>query len=82
MFSLRLESIYLYAEKNVALFPQIDIHHTTDQRWERKCFCFSPQIANPQILGLNQQSQIRKFLMYASPQISLINPQIANPQIS
>jgi hypothetical protein len=25
---------------------------------------------NPQILGLNPQSQIRKFLRYASPQIS------------
>ncbi len=36
---------------------------------------FSPQIANPQILGLNPQSKIRKFLRYASPQFS--NPQIS-----
>jgi hypothetical protein len=30
---------------------------------------FSPQIVNPQILGLVPLSQIRKFLMCASPQI-------------
>jgi hypothetical protein len=56
----------------------------------------SPQFANLQILGLNPQSQIRKFLMYASqhisnPKISFdysanikgepATPQIANPQI-
>ena len=35
----------------------------------------SPHIANPEILGLNPQSQIRKFLRYASPQIT--NPQIS-----
>jgi hypothetical protein len=34
----------------------------------------SPQIANLQILGLNPQSQIRKFPRYASPQILI--PQI------
>jgi hypothetical protein len=28
----------------------------------------SPQIENPQILGLNPQSQTRKFLRYARPQ--------------
>jgi hypothetical protein len=41
------------------------------------------QIADPQILGLIPQSQIRKFLKFASPQIA--NPQIATlaegPQI-
>jgi hypothetical protein len=31
---------------------------------------FNSQIANPQTLGLNLQSQIRKFLRYASSQIS------------
>jgi hypothetical protein len=35
----------------------------------------SHQIANPEILGLNPQSKIRKFLRYASPQIT--NPQIS-----
>ncbi len=35
----------------------------------------SPQNANPQILGLIPQSQIRKFLKCASPQIA--NPQTA-----
>jgi hypothetical protein len=34
----------------------------------------NPQIANPQILGLFPQSQIREFLRCASPQIA--NPQI------
>jgi hypothetical protein len=37
-------------------------------------FCVSPQITNPQILGLIPQLQIRKFLRCA-------NPHIANPQI-
>ncbi len=36
---------------------------------------FSPQIANPQILGLIPQLKIRKFLKCESPQIA--NPQIA-----
>jgi hypothetical protein len=53
------------------------------QRWARKFFLKSPQIANPQILGLISLSQILKFLKYASPQIAneqifMINPQIAN----
>jgi hypothetical protein len=42
-------------------------------------FCKS-EIANPQILGLIPQSQIRKFLRCASPQMRkfvTINPQIA-----
>jgi hypothetical protein len=43
----------------------------------------SPQIANPQILGLIPQLKIRKFLKCASPQIA--NPQTATfaegPQI-
>jgi hypothetical protein len=48
-------------------------------------FFLSPQIANPQILGLISLSQILKFLRYASPQIAneqifVINPQIANQQ--
>ncbi len=38
-------------------------------------FFSSPQIANPQILGLIPQLKIRKFLKCASPQIA--NPQIA-----
>ncbi len=33
-------------------------------------FLVSPQIVNPQILGLISQSQIRKFLKCASPQIA------------
>jgi hypothetical protein len=50
-------------------------------------FLQSPQISNPQILWLIALSQIRKFLRYASqqianPQIFIINPQIATPQIS
>ncbi len=36
----------------------------------RADFFKSLQIANPPILGLNPYSQIRKFLRYASPQIS------------
>jgi hypothetical protein len=32
-------------------------------------FFLNSQIANPQTLGLNLQSQIRKFLRYASSQI-------------
>ncbi len=39
-------------------------------------FVGSPQIANPQILGLISQSQTRIFLRCASPQI--VNPQICN----
>jgi hypothetical protein len=50
-------------------------------------FCWKSQIANPQILVLIPLSQIRNFLRYASPQIAnpqifMIIPQIANPQIS
>jgi hypothetical protein len=51
------------------------------------CFFYkSPQIANPQILGLIPISQICKFLSCANPpkvnvQILMINPPIANPQI-
>jgi hypothetical protein len=46
----------------------------------------SPQIANPQILGLIPLLQIRKFLRCTSPQIAnpqifMIKPQIANPKI-
>ncbi len=43
---------------------------------EHANFCVSPQITDPQILGLVPQLQIRKFLRCASPQIS--NPQICN----
>jgi hypothetical protein len=50
------------------------ITHITGTRGESKPFFKSPQIANPQILRLNLQSQIRKFLWYASPQI--VNMQI------
>jgi hypothetical protein len=39
-------------------------------------YFFTPQIANPRILGLIPQSKIRKFLRCASPQIA--NPQICN----
>jgi hypothetical protein len=42
-----------------------------------------PQIANPQILGFIPQSQVRKFLGCASPQIrkfAMINLEITNPQ--
>jgi hypothetical protein len=38
-----------------------------DQRWARKIFFKS---TNLQILGLNPQSQIRKFMRYANPKIS------------
>ncbi len=57
------------------------------KRWARISFV-SPQIANLQILGLIPQSQIRKFMRCASPQITnpqivclVYSPQIANPQI-
>ncbi len=45
----------------------------------------SPQIANPQVLGLIPKSQIRKLLGCASQlsknlQTYIVNPQIANPQ--
>ncbi len=50
-----------------------------------KLFC--SQMAKPQFLRLIPLSQIRKFLRCASPQIAIakifmIQPQIANPQIS
>ncbi len=41
------------------------------QRWAQMFFLNS-QIANPQTLRLNLQSQIRKFLKYASSQISYL----------
>ncbi len=44
------------------------------QWWASKLFFYSPQIANQQILGLFQLSQICKFLRCA-------RSQIANPQI-
>ncbi len=49
--------------------------------------CSIPQNENPQILGLIPLLQIYTFLRFASPQIAnsqvlMINPQIANPQIS
>jgi hypothetical protein len=48
----------------------------------KQTFVKSPQIENPQILGLIPLSQIRQFHRYASLQIA--NPQILmiNPQIS
>jgi hypothetical protein len=39
-------------------------------------FVVSPQIANPQILRLILQSQVRKLLRCASPLVA--NPQICN----
>jgi hypothetical protein len=56
------------------------------QKWAIN-FCLSPQMAIPQILGLIQQSQIRKFLRHASPQtanpqIFMLYLQIANLQVS
>jgi hypothetical protein len=48
---------------------------------------FSPQIENPQILGLILQTQFQKFLRRASPQVAnpqiflVPSPQIGNPQI-
>ncbi len=42
------------------------------------CYLFSPQIAYLQILKLIPQSQIRKFLKSASPQLAY--PQICNDQ--
>ncbi len=42
----------------------------------KQIFFVSPQMANPQILGLTPQSQVPKFLKYASLQIA--NPQICN----
>jgi hypothetical protein len=51
-------------------------------------FSVSPQFANPQILELFPQSQVRKFfrcVMVHKSQIRkfvMINPQIADPQIS
>ncbi len=42
----------------------------------------NPQIANLHIFGLIPLTQIRKFLWFASPQISFfINPKITNPHI-
>jgi len=46
----------------------------------RANFFVSPQLAYPQILGLIPQSQIRKFLRCASPQIA--KPQICNVQFA
>jgi hypothetical protein len=43
-------------------------------------FFVSPQLANPQIRGLLPQSQIRKFLRCASPQIA--KPKICNEQFA
>jgi hypothetical protein len=48
------------------------------QRWARKFFVVSPQITNTQTLWLIPQSKVRKFLMFAIPQIA--NPQIGNDQ--
>jgi hypothetical protein len=53
----------------------------------KQTFFKSPQIANLQILGLIPLSQISKILMCVSPQIAnpqifMINPQVANLQIS
>ncbi len=42
---------------------------TSNLKVGRQIFVFSPQIANPQILGFILQSRVRKLLRCASPQI-------------
>ncbi len=53
----------------------------------KQTFFYSPQIANPKILGLIPVSEVLKFLTCAGPQIAnpqifWINSKIAIPQIS
>jgi hypothetical protein len=48
----------------------------SDPKVGKQIFFVSPQITNTQILGLILQSQVRKFLTCAIPQIA--NPQICN----
>jgi hypothetical protein len=56
------------------------LSHTSYNRLGRTYF-LSPQIANPQILGLFKQYKIRRFIRFASPHIRkfiVINAKIKN----
>jgi hypothetical protein len=70
---------------NTAIRPRESIlSHSWLNTRDRQANSFkSQQIANPQILGLNQLSQICKILRFSSPQITnlqifMINRQLAN----
>jgi hypothetical protein len=68
----------LYIDKNPP-FENGNLTHKV-QRWARKFYFVSPKIANPQILGIIPQSQNRKFLRCARPQIA--NPKICNDKFA